>query len=117
MKVGIGTILAATLFASACTQSPELKVVRAAAVAMGGQDRIQAAKTLVVEGEGDAPNLGQNVTPDGDLPVWKVTEYKRTIDLANGRMRTQQLRTAQFLFALATVQWQNQGLDGDIAYN
>ena len=55
--------------------------------------------------------------PDGELPVWKVTEFKRTIDLANGRTRMQQLRTAQFLFAGATVQRQNQGLDGDVAYN
>ena len=113
----MGTILAAVLLSSACTQSPQMKAIRAAAGAMGGLDRIQAVKTLVIEGEGPAPNLGQNVTPDGDLPVWMVTEFKRTIDLANGRMRTQQLRTAQFLFALATVQRQNQGLDGDIAYN
>jgi hypothetical protein len=117
MRLGIGTILAAALFSGACAQSPEMKVIRAAAGAMGGKDRIQAVKTLVIEGEGPAPNLGQNVTPDGDLPVWMVTEFKRTIDFANGRMRTQQLRTAQFLFALATVQRQNQGLDGDVAYN
>ncbi len=117
MKLGIRTILAAVLLSSACTQSPQMKVIDAAAGAMGGKDRIQAVKTLIIEGEGPAPNLGQNVTPDGELPVWMVTEFKRTIDVANGRMRTQQLRTAQFLFALATVQRQNQGLDGDIAYN
>jgi len=117
MKLGVGTILAAALFSSACTKSPEMKAIDAAAGAMGGKDRIQAVKTLIIEGEGPAPNLGQNVTPDGELPVWMVTEFKRAIDLTNGRMRTQQLRTAQFLFALATVQRQNQGLDGDIAYN
>jgi hypothetical protein len=55
--------------------------------------------------------------PDGELPVWKVTEFKRTIGLANARMRTQQLRTAQFLFANANTQRQDQGLDGDVAYN
>jgi hypothetical protein len=117
MKLSRATILAAVLLSSGCTQSPQMKVIGAAGRAMGGKDRIEAVKTLVIEGEGPAPNLGQNVTPDGDLPVWMVTEFKRTIDLANGRMRTQQLRTAQFLFALATVQRQNQGLDGDIAYN
>jgi len=117
MRLGIGTILAAVLLSSACTQSPQMKVINAAAGAMGGKDRIEAVKTLVIEGEGPAPNLGQNVTPDGELPVWMVTEFRRSIDLTNGRMRTQQLRTAQFLFALATEQRQNQGLDGDVAYN
>ncbi len=84
---------------------------------MGGKDRILAAKTLVIEGEGSSPNLGQNRTPEDELPVWKVTGFKRAIDFVNGRSRTQQLRVAQFLFALATTQHQNQGLDGDIAYN
>jgi Metallo-beta-lactamase superfamily len=104
-----------------------MRTVRAAAEAMGGVDRVEAVKTLVIEGEGSAPNLGQNVTPDGDLPVWKVTEFKRSIDFSHGsmagvsmnnaRMREQQVRTAQFLFALATTQRQNQGLDGAVAYN
>ncbi len=78
-------------------------MVRAPAEAMDGKGRILAVKTLVIEGEGPAPNLGQIVTPDSELPVWQVTEFKRKIDLANGGMRTQQLLAAQFLFALATV--------------
>src|SRR4029078_10929679 len=84
---------------------------------LGGDERRGWVKPLIVEGEGPAPNAGQNRMPDSELPVWKVTEFKRSIDLASGRMRTQQLRTAQFLFAGATVQRQNQGLDGDVAYN
>src|SRR5205823_5515533 len=35
----------------------------------------------------------------------------------NHRMRTQQLRTAQFLFANANTQHQDQSLDGDVAFN
>jgi hypothetical protein len=106
------------VLAGACAQlPPEMQVVNDAAAALGGKDRIQAMKTLIIEGEGPAPNAGQNRMPDSELPVWKVTEFKRSIDLANGRMRTQQLRTAQFLFAGATVQRQNQALDGDVAYN
>ena len=106
------------VLAGACAQvPPEMQVVDDAAAALGGKDRIQAVKTLVIEGEGPAPNVGQNRMPDGELPVWKVTEFKRSIDLASGRTRMQQLRTAQFLFAGATVQRQNQALDGDVAYN
>ena len=97
-----------------CIQSG---LIHAAADAMGGSDRILATKTLLIEGEGSSPNLGQNRTPEDELPVWKVTGFKRTIDLQNGRVRTQQLRTAQFLFAGATTQLLDQGLDGDVAYN
>lgn len=112
------SILVVVLLASACTQvSPEMQVVNEAATALGGQVRIQAIKSIVIEGEGPAPNLGQNLVPDSELPVWKVTEFKRTIDPANGRMRVQQVRTAAFLFAGAGVQRQNQGLDGDVAFN
>src|SRR5689334_23770876 len=110
-------VLCALVLSSACTRTPEMKLVRSAAEAMGGLDRIQALKTLTIEGEGDAPNLGQNLTPDGELPNWKVTEFRRSIDFANGRMRTAQRRDAQFLFAGATTQHQNQSLDGDVAFN
>src|SRR5215468_11265550 len=64
-----------------------------------------------------APNLGQNLTPDTDLPVWKVTEFSRAIDPSKSRMRVKQIRKAQFLFAGATVQRQEFGVDGDIAYS
>jgi glyoxylase-like metal-dependent hydrolase (beta-lactamase superfamily II) len=110
-------VLIATL-ASACTQAPpEVQLVNDAAAALGGRDKILAIKTLTIEGEGTNPNLGQNPTPDADLPVWKVTGFKRTIDPANGRMRLEQTRTAQFPFALATVQKQNFGVDGDVGFN
>ena len=117
MRTRMWAVCAAVL-AGACAQvPPEMQVVNDAAAALGGKDRIQAVKTLIIEGEGPAPNAGQNRMPDGELPVWKVTEFKRSIDLANGRTRMEQLRTAQFLFAGATVQRQNQALDGDIAFN
>ena len=88
--------IACVLALSACAQvPPERQVVNDAATALGGVDRIQAVKTLVIEGEGAAPNVGQNTMPDGELPVWKVTEFRRAIDVPNHRMRTTQTRTAQ----------------------
>jgi hypothetical protein len=99
------------------TVPPEKKAIADAAAALGGSGRIEAVRTVVIEGQGSAPNVGQNTMPDGDLPVWKVTEYKRTIDLASGRVRTQQTRTAQFQFANSPIQRQDQSLDGDVAYN
>ena len=93
------------VLAVGCTSAPpERQVVDDAAAALGGADRIQSLKALHITGSGTAPNAGQNRMPDDELPVWKVTEYTRAIDLANGRTRVQQVREAQFLFAGATVQ-------------
>jgi len=106
------------LITTACSRvSPEMQVIHDAAEALGGQARIQEIKTLVIEGEGTAPNLGQNITPDSDLPVWKVTKFSRVIDPANSRMRVKQVREAQFLFAGETVQTQEYGVDGEVAYS
>jgi hypothetical protein len=122
MKSGSGAIRISVLLAcaicGACRRAPLARsVIDDAAKALGGKQRIEAIKSLTVEGAGTDTNLGQNVTPEGELPVWKVTEYKQTVDPGRGRVRIQQTRVAQFLFALATVQRQDQGLDGDAAYN
>jgi hypothetical protein len=120
MKRALSTVLAMALLCG-CSRSPELKAVTAAVEALGGKDRILAVRTLTIEGEGENANLGQNLTPDAPLTVWKVTNFKRTIDLGKGldkaRMRVEQVRTAQFPFALATVSRQNMVLDGSVAWN
>src|SRR3972149_2961417 len=109
-----------TIVLAACAggpaADPALRVAENAAEALGGKERIRSLKSLLIEGEGNAPNLGQNRMPDGELPIWKVTEFRRAPDAANGRMRVKQVRTAQFLFAGATVQQQEFGVDGEIAY-
>ncbi len=102
----------------ACTRKPpEQQALIDAAEAMGGVQKVLDVKTLTIEGEGDAPNVGQNTMPESELPNWKVTQFKRTIDLTNHRMRTEQSRLAQFLFANSNTQQLNQGLDGDVAFN
>ena len=98
-------------------QSPELAVINGAADALGGKARIQTLRTLVIEGSGTNPNVGQNRTPDDALPDWKVTDYRKTIDLANQRMRIEQHRQAQFAFSMANDVRQNLVLDGMIAFN
>ena len=112
-----GIVLLAVV-AGACSQTPpETRLINDAVTALGGADKVNAVKTLVIEGEGIAGNMGQNVMPDYKLQNWKVTEYKRSVDLANGRWSMQQLRTPTFPFAPAPNQRQYQGLDGDVAYN
>src|SRR5271157_4913007 len=48
-------------------QTPEVTAIKSAADALGGVDRVRAVKTLIMEGEGTNPNVGQNVTPDAPL--------------------------------------------------
>ena len=110
-------VLAALGIFRAYGQTPELAVISSAADALGGKARIQALRTLIIEGSGTNPNVGQNRNPEDPLPDWKVTDYRKTIDLANGRMRLEQRRQAQFAFSMANDVRQNLGLDGDIAYN
>jgi hypothetical protein len=48
----------------ACSRTPaERKLILDATDAMGGRDRILAVKTLTIDGEGDAPNVGPNKMP------------------------------------------------------
>ncbi len=121
MTSSIRVFALAALCASVCSScsrtAPALQVVIDAADAMGGREKILSAKALTIEGDADAPNVGQNTMPDSELPNWKVTEFKRTLDLEHQRMRVEQFRTAQFLFAGANTQRQSIGLDGDVAYN
>ena len=109
-------VLTAILLTACAPASPERSTIDDAAAAMGGVERIRSLTALEIVGSGIAPNAGQNRMPDDELPVWRVSDYTRTIDLANGRTRVRQVRDAQFLFAGATVQRVAQGLD-EVAYN
>ena len=125
MRRSMLVLLAAVLFVGA-SDAPALKVVEDAAKALGGKERVQAVKTLVIEGEGTGRNIGQNLTPDPapaktnpavyNTNLYKITGFKQAIDLENGRMRTEQLRTPLFPFVNPPAR-QNAGLDGDVAYN
>jgi len=113
----LAVFVAATL--SACARlTPEQQIIADAAAALGGQDRLQAVRTLLIEGEGTNGNLGQDMTPDATGQAFKVTEYKRAIDVAAGRARVEQTRTPNFAFFQGqAAQRQVQGIDGDVGYN
>ena len=104
---------------SACAQpTPEQQFVNDAADALGGRNRIQAVKTLTIEGEGTNYNLGQDMLPDAATQQFAVTGYKRQIDIANRRQRVEQTRTPKFAyFQGPQPQTQIQGLDDQVAYN
>jgi glyoxylase-like metal-dependent hydrolase (beta-lactamase superfamily II) len=110
----------AVLFAVAAValgQSSGTKAIESAAQALGGKDRILAIQSLSMEGSGNVYNIGQNPFPEGPLPTWWVSEFKRSIDVAHGRARTEQHRIGMFPFALATDVRLSQSLDGSLAFN
>ncbi len=98
--------------------TPEQQFINDAADALGGRHRIQAVKTLTIEGDGTNYNLGQDMKPDAATQQFAVTGYKRQIDLANRRQRVEQTRTPKFAyFQGPQPQKQLQGLDDAVAYN
>jgi hypothetical protein len=111
-------VIAAAVLVGACAGTPpERQLVDDAAVALGGAERIQAVRTLVLEGAGMNGAMGGSVTPDTPPNTFKVAGYRRAFDLATARTRLEQVRTAQFPFALATVTKQDQRVEGRIAYH
>ncbi|MDP2320080.1 MAG: MBL fold metallo-hydrolase [Acidobacteriota bacterium] len=108
-----------TLTLAGCARAtPEQQFINDAAAAMGGRDRIDAVKTLTIEGEGVNFNLGQDLKPEAATQTFAITGYKRELDLANSRQRVQQTRTPQFAFFQGPQpQTQIQGLDGAVAFN
>ena len=107
------------LLIAGCTQAtPEQQFLDDAMRGVGGRDKVAAAKTLVIEGEGVNFNLGQDMKPEAATQQFAVTNYKRQIDIANGRQRVEQTRTPRFAFFQGPqAQTQIQGLDGAVAFN
>ena len=86
--------------------------------AVGGRARVEAVKSIVIEGSGVNYNLGQDMRPDAATQQFEITAYKRQIDVEQGRQRIEQTRTPRFAFFQGPQpQTQVQVLDGDIAFN
>jgi glyoxylase-like metal-dependent hydrolase (beta-lactamase superfamily II) len=113
----IPSMIAAVLAASCARATPEQQIVNDAARALGGRDRILAVKTIVLEGDGTNGNLGQDMTMDATSQAFQLAGYKRSIDVAGGRMRIEQTRTPNFAyFQGQQPQKQLFGVDGDVGY-
>lgn len=121
--VVIAAIVAAGVSAGAQATSPELKLVNAAAQALGGRDRILAIKTVRIVGYGQNAyqDGGGNITASPDAPQkWINISQDRVIDYAGSRMRLEQRQNQDFVFAYErNMRGQRavQGLDGDVAFN
>jgi glyoxylase-like metal-dependent hydrolase (beta-lactamase superfamily II) len=111
-------LLGAGLLAACSQATPEQQIVNDAAAALGGADRIQAVKTLVLEGEGTQYNLGQDVTPDASGQTFAVTDVRYAVDVAGGRWRFEFTRRPNFTyFQGPQAQRLVNGVDATLAYN
>ena len=119
MKLGTPLFLLIGMTVVACVRpSPASQAVKDAAFALGGADRLQSVKTMVMNGEGVQFNLGQDVVPGASGQTFTVTQYTRTIDAQAGRARTELTRTPNFAYFLGpAAQRQIQGIDGAVGYN
>ncbi len=106
------------LVAAACTRlTPEQLLVQDIAEALGGVDRVKAARVLTLEGTGRQFNLGQDLRPGLAEQTFTVSAFTREIDLAQPRMRTTLTRTPNFAyFQGPQAQTQVQGVDVRVAY-
>jgi glyoxylase-like metal-dependent hydrolase (beta-lactamase superfamily II) len=109
----------ASVVAPSCAQlTPEQRLARDVADAMGGPAAVQQAAVLTLEGTGRQFNLGQDVRPGLADQTFTVSAYRREFDLVNVRHRVTQTRTPNFAyFQGPQAQTQVQGVDGDVAYN
>jgi glyoxylase-like metal-dependent hydrolase (beta-lactamase superfamily II) len=111
------TIATALVLGAACAaDDPAARVVDSAAAALGGRSAIEAARTLVVEGEGEGFFLGQGPTPDAELP-YRITGYRRAVDFVASRMRRDQVVTPLWAASNPAPQKDVAGFDGGIAFD
>ena len=97
---------------------PEQQFVEDAMRAVGGRAKVEAVKSIVIEGSGINYNLGQDIKPEAATQQFEISGYKREIDVEQGRQRIEQTRTPKFAyFQGPQPQTQVQVLDGDIAFN
>ncbi|HEX6162969.1 MAG TPA: MBL fold metallo-hydrolase [Vicinamibacterales bacterium] len=97
---------------------PEQQFVDDAMRAVGGRAKVEAVKSIVIEGSGVNYNLGQDMKPEAATQQFEISGYQRQIDVEQGRQRIEQTRTPKFAyFQGPQPQTQVQVLDGDIAFN
>jgi glyoxylase-like metal-dependent hydrolase (beta-lactamase superfamily II) len=91
-------------------------LVQQVAGAMGGVENVMGVHTLTLRGTGENYNLGQNRTPESELPLYVVTKYIRVFDFQNRRWRQDQTREPRFPTGNTAPQRQRTGLDS-VAYD
>jgi glyoxylase-like metal-dependent hydrolase (beta-lactamase superfamily II) len=114
----LGVAGMALVMARCAPAPPEQQFLNDALRALGGRNRVEAVKTVVLEGEGANYNLGQDMRPEAATQTFAVSGFVRKIDVTNGRQRLEQTRTPKFAyFQGPQPQTQIQGIDGSVGFN
>src|SRR5919201_455341 len=113
--------LVCTLLLPAAAQGPEQQVVEDAAAALGGRDRVMAAKTMLLEGAGNFVGI-TSLRYDDDIgfnsAIEQLRDVRRAYDLANVRARFELTRMVEYVFYVGDAPTRTiQGLDGKVAFN
>jgi glyoxylase-like metal-dependent hydrolase (beta-lactamase superfamily II) len=124
MKRALGLFVVMAGLVGYAQTTPERQLILDAAEAVGGVANIQKIGVITMAGIGTANALGQARTPKGDdleaplepTAVWSVTDFKRSIDVVNGRGRQQWRRFPAFASPQPDGS-QDVGIDGDVAFN
>ena len=110
------TLILVAAIAVGCTSTPpERQAIEDAAEAMGGATALQAANQLLLEGGGTNGDLGQNLAPDTELPVFLISNLRHAIDVANRAARRSMDRVERD--DPTESDSQNFGWDNGVAYN
>jgi glyoxylase-like metal-dependent hydrolase (beta-lactamase superfamily II) len=125
MRLTYGILAIALLGLAACSEPSAPPPVSAGqqfiddvAAALGGRAAIEATRSLTIEAEGLRLNIGQDMTPEAATMEFAISDYTRTIDLADGRDRTSETRTPLFEYFRGRDPFQVvSGIDGDVAYD
>src|SRR5262245_58190954 len=87
------------VISSGCApKPPEQQFIDDAMRAVGGRDKVIAAKSIVIEGTGVNYNLGQDMKPEAATQQFTITGYKREINTEQGKQRIEQVRTPKFAY-------------------
>ncbi|MEE8116212.1 MAG: MBL fold metallo-hydrolase [Gemmatimonadales bacterium] len=111
--------LLAAIALSGCTPlTPDQQIVEDASAVLGGRERIEAVRTISIEGEGVLGNLGQDMTPEATTQTFTISDYTQRIDLTTGRSRIERTRTPTFTyFRGQDPQPQEFGVDNEVGYD
>src|SRR5262247_3591349 len=98
---GVLVAVTCTVLVPAAAQTPEQQVVNDAATALGGRDRVLAAKTMLLEGAGNFVGI-TSLRYDDDIgfksAIEQLRDWKRAYDLTNVRARFELTRMVEYIF-------------------
>lgn len=118
VTLNLAFVIAAAAVGCTTKKTPEQQFVDDAMTAVGGRAKVEAVKTIAIEGSGVNYNLGQDMKPEAHDQQFAISGYLRKIDVAQGKQRVEQTRTPKFAyFQGQQPQTQVMGLDGDVAFN